>query len=145
MAPGNGKTPVRGAYLQTIAPWRDVSSKRACPLRAQGASLFANYRDDKLPPDTAFSHAKQARDPTPRSASTRDRTARCSLRLLDVPLGGRAGMGGTWITTRDQDKPLELGDEHPILVVDARVHLDSAAVGLCLGLALLQPLGLAEQ
>ena len=50
--------------------------------------------------------------------------------LLDVALSRADGVGGTWLATRDEDKPLELGHEHPVLVVDTRVHLDGAAIGL---------------
>jgi hypothetical protein len=60
-----------------------------------------------------------------------DRTVRdfCYV-LLDVALGRVGGDRIPGLTTRDQDQPLELGDEHPVLVVDARVHLDGAAVRL---------------
>jgi hypothetical protein len=50
--------------------------------------------------------------------------------LLDVPLSAHAGVGGIRFPAWDQDKPLELGYEYPILVVDARVDLDGAAIGL---------------
>src|SRR3954469_1602503 len=61
---------------------------------------------------------------------------------LDVGLRlvGRAG-----VPARHEHEPLELGDEHAVLVEHARVHLHRAAVGLRLRLALLEHLGLAEQ
>lgn len=103
----NGKTPVGGAYLQTIAPCRDLSSKKPMPrVRARGIELFRSI------------------DPTDRFPA--DRTDLQTNRLLHVALG--AGTPG--ISARDEHQSLELGDEHSVLVVDTCVHLDRAAVGL---------------
>ena len=50
--------------------------------------------------------------------------------LLDVALSRAGRVGGTWIATRDEDQALELGHQDPVLVVDTRVYLDGAAIGL---------------
>jgi hypothetical protein len=47
-------------------------------------------------------------------------------RLLDVALGSNP----TGAAPGHEHEPLELRDEHTVLVVDARVHLHGAAVGL---------------
>src|SRR5688572_10926554 len=62
-------------------------------------------------------------------------------RSLDVALGGRRPV----LAAGDQHEALELGHQDPVLVVHPRVHLHGAAVGLGLGLALLEHLGLHEQ
>src|SRR5437764_9105745 len=61
--------------------------------------------------------------------------------LLDVALRlGRAGL-----PTGHQHEPLELSDEHSVLVEHPGVHLHGAAIGLGLRLLLLEHLGLAEE
>ena len=53
--------------------------------------------------------------------------ARRGLALLDVALG-LGGLAG--VLARDQDQALELGYQDAVLVEDAGVDLDHAAVGL---------------
>src|SRR4051812_4859605 len=63
--------------------------------------------------------------------------------LLDGRLGGDGGLAVD--LARHEHEALELGHQDTVLVEDARVDLDRAAVGLGLGLALLEDLGLDEQ
>src|SRR4051794_19576185 len=84
-----------------------------------------------------------------------DLVARCGVRGVVGPrvrarlrpagglLPGRLGLPR--LAPRDQDEPLELGHEDAVLVEDAGVDLDRAAVGLGARLALLEDLGLDEQ
>src|SRR6188472_2408243 len=67
---------------------------------------------------------------------------KCGSRLLDVALGLR-GLAG--VPPRHQHQALELGDEDAVLVEDAGVDLDHAAVGLRFRGLDLEHLGLAEE
>src|SRR5271157_4798923 len=89
--------------------------------QASGASLQRSAPAKEITPSRAIQRAY--RTPESLASARQNRTPD----LVDIALRGLLPAGGP---ARNQHQPLELRDQHAVLIEHARVHLDGAAVGL---------------